>query len=374
MATVTHTFINSTKGTKYPRIKIFHGKKQKVEYIPIKEMRFHQLEDTKKNYLHNEKLLKELTARKNVLAEEINRGTLGVFMNSKKISLVEQIEWTIKHRGNSASTSSKYVSLLKHIIRFLELEGYSIDIKLNKIDFDFGMDFKHYLSRGGSSLRQNKTLEISSQQVLIQSLKTTLNDAHDRDLIIKNHIKKVSIPKTENEDDKTWLNLEEIRLLEKKDTKYEMMKRMFLFQCYTGLRKGDCEKMKWKEIKKIHGVLNFDIQLQKGRKKLCNIIVTPAIDILPERRNDEDLVFWGFKYNDNTNMKLRDWIKDAGVNKYVTSHVGRHTYAVNALNEFDFSIGVLSKLLGHSSVKITEKHYAQYDSKTLNTEALKMYV
>ena len=293
MATVTHTFINSTKGTKYPRIKIFHGKKQKVEYIPIKEMRFHQLEDTKKNYLHNEKLLKELTARKNVLAEEINRGTLGVFMNSKKISLVEQIEWTIKHRGNSASTSSKYVSLLKHIIRFLELEGYSIDIKLNKIDFDFGMDFKHYLSRGGSSLRQNKTLEISSQQVLIQSLKTTLNDAHDRDLIIKNHIKKVSIPKTENEDDKTWLNLEEIRLLEKKDTKYEMMKRMFLFQCYTGLRKGDCEKMKWKEIKKIHGVLNFDIQLQKGRKKLCNIIVTPAIDILPERRNDEDLVFWG---------------------------------------------------------------------------------
>ena len=129
MATVTHTFINSTKGTKYPRIKIFHGKKQKVEYIPIKEMRFHQLEDTKKNYLHNEKLLKELTARKNVLAEEINRGTLGVFMNSKKISLVEQIEWTIKHRGNSASTSSKYVSLLKHIIRFLELEGYSIDIK-----------------------------------------------------------------------------------------------------------------------------------------------------------------------------------------------------------------------------------------------------
>ena len=141
MATVTHTFINSTKGTKYPRIKIFHGKKQKVEYIPIKDMRFHQLEDTKKNYLHNEKLLKELTARKNVLAEEINRGTLGVFMNSKKISLVEQIEWTIKHRGNSASTSSKYVSLLKHIIRFLELEGYSIDIKLNKIDFDFGMDF-----------------------------------------------------------------------------------------------------------------------------------------------------------------------------------------------------------------------------------------
>ena len=94
---------------------------------------------------------------------------------------------------------------------------------------------------------------------------------------------------------------------------------------------------------------------------------------MPERRNDKDKVFWGFKFTDKYNTHLREWTRNAGIDKHVTSHVGRHTYSINALNEFDIAMGKLSKLLGHSSVKVTEKHYGAYDFKTLRKEAEKMY-
>ena len=377
MATIGHTFIDSTNGTKYPRIKIYYGKHTKPTHISVKELRFYQNPDTKKKLKHNDKQQEILDARKHVLQEQYEQGTLNTLIQGKKVTLIEHAEWTERVKtSSSTSTMSKYASAIKHLKRFLKLEGYPLDIKLNKIDYDFCSNFKVYLESEGSSLRPNKTLSAGSQGTMFSAFKTILNEAVDRDLILKSPARNI-IPnsKADVDDigDKVWLTLKELDALEKTPTKYDMLKRMFLFQCYTGLRKGDCEKMVWSEIKKIHGADVFDIVLQKSRKKLVNILIPQAINVMPERRNDKDKVFWGFKYTDKYNIHLREWTRNAGIDKHVTSHVARHTYSINALNEFDIAMDKLAKLLGHSSVTITEDHYGAYDFKTLRKEAEKMY-
>lgn len=44
-----------------------------------------------------------------------------------------------------------------------------------------------------------------------------------------------------------------------------------------------------------------------------------------------------------------------GIEKDLTSHVARHTFATKSLNS-DVNIAVLARTLGHSSIKTTEKY------------------
>ena len=114
MATIGHTFINSTNGTKYPRIKIYYGKHTKPTHIAVKELRFYQNPDTKKKLKHNDKQQEVLDARKHVLQEQYEQGTLNTLIQGKKVTLIEHAEWTERVKtSSSTSTISKYASAIK---------------------------------------------------------------------------------------------------------------------------------------------------------------------------------------------------------------------------------------------------------------------
>lgn len=83
-----------------------------------------------------------------------------------------------------------------------------------------------------------------------------------------------------------------------------------------------------------------------------------AINILGERQN-EGLVFT--KLTENIlNTHLSRWLKAAGINKHITFHCFRHTFAM-MLQELGTGIYVISNLLGHKNVSSTQ-HYAKMKS------------
>ena len=64
---------------------------------------------------------------------------------------------------------------------------------------------------------------------------------------------------------------------------------------------------------------------------------------------------------------VKRWVSSAGINKHITWHCARHSFAVNILNN-GANIKTVASLLGHSGLKHTEKYTRAVDS--LKTEAI----
>ena len=83
-----------------------------------------------------------------------------------------------------------------------------------------------------------------------------------------------------------------------------------------------------------------------------------------ERKGAEDAVF-NIVYTRNTqnvNPQLRKWAKMADVNKHITFHSARHTFATMLLT-LGVDLYVVSKLLGHANVKTTQIYAKIVDQK-----------
>jgi integrase len=152
-----------------------------------------------------------------------------------------------------------------------------------------------------------------------------------------------------------FLNTDELKQLEKlldKDfPKYlNNVLRYFLFSCYTGLRFQDIKNLKYSDLE--NGMIK--IVLHKNRKR--NEWVT-----IPLSERAKNLLPGGLKYqkifhvntNQVTNRYLKDIMKVAGIKKDISFHCARHTFATLSIT-LEMPIEVVSKLLGHKSLKTTQ--------------------
>lgn len=133
---------------------------------------------------------------------------------------------------------------------------------------------------------------------------------------------------------------------------------LFLFQCYTGLAYADLAKFDFANDVIVRD--NRYIVADKRKKTNENyyiVLLPPAMDIL--RRYEYRLpILSNQKYNES----LKVLAHYAKIDKEITTHVGRHTFAVWALNN-GVRIEVVSKMLGHSNIKTTQIY-----AKLLNKE------
>ena len=74
----------------------------------------------------------------------------------------------------------------------------------------------------------------------------------------------------------------------------------------------------------------------------------------------------------NRNTAIKTSLKAVGTKMELpfnlTMHLARHSFAVMALNQRNVSLHIISKLLGHSSIMVTEKVYAKFLPDTLDKE------
>ncbi len=87
-----------------------------------------------------------------------------------------------------------------------------------------------------------------------------------------------------------------------------------------------------------------------------------AAELMGERGEDEELVFPDLTVVQTARINVTAWVKAAGINKHITFHCGRHTFAVMML-ELGTDLYTLSKLMGHRSLESTQV-YAKILDKT----------
>jgi len=242
-----------------------------------------------------------------------------------------------------------YTNTLKHIRKFQQTP-----IPLTSVNSMWINNFKNYL---------DSKIAINSVATYLNALKAVLNRALAEYLILKNPFLGIKI-KTQFRD-KVYLTEEEVIKIghvKKLTEKQEHSRMAFIFACFTGLRISDLKKLKWSniDIKK----KNISLMQQKTSDYVYIPLPKTCLVILKKLQKTSEFVF-PFISNVQTqtyDFHLKAIIKKARINKNVTSHTARHTYATMALTR-GADLYTVSKILGHSDIKVTQVYAKIIDSK-----------
>lgn len=258
-----------------------------------------------------------------------------------------------------SSSFDNWISAYKHFETFA---GGSV--KMSDLNRKYCEDFKEYLLNTHSRRSDAQKLSQNAALSYFNKFKAALKQAYEEDLLQTDLSGKVK-PIKAAETHRTYLTLEELEQLAAVECKLPIMKNAALFSALTGLRFSDIEKLRWKELeysakKKTKYELKFIQKKTKGAETLP--ISEQAVNLMGKRKEPEALVFEGLEYSAYNNKKLKDWVKSAGIDKDVTFHSFRHTYATLQLAE-GTDLYVICKLLGHKHITTTQLYTKVLDIK-----------
>lgn len=149
---------------------------------------------------------------------------------------------------------------------------------------------------------------------------------------------------------KQILTFEEIQMMAKVPVTNNQVKRAFLFSCLTGLRFCDIIQLRWKNIQ--NGIMNLT-QQKTGIPVSINLNQS-ALTILGKRGKGEEFVF-NLPSHNACIKDLTVWCKKAGIEKKITWHCARHSFATGIIY-YGSDVKNASSLLGHNSLSYTDRY------------------
>jgi hypothetical protein len=261
------------------------------------------------------------------------------------------------------SRKLRWPSCRLHIVEY----ACGHELRIKDIDREWVEGFKKYLDSATNLDHkdcrdyQRSTLSLGTKGSYFGILKTCLKVASDRGLIAKNPADgvkgfRMADPK------RVYLTMEEVKALDGTECRYPVLKRAFLFSCLTGLRKSDIDKLTWSEVEQ-NGEFTRLVFRQKKTGGLEYLDISPqAVEYMGMRGKPQERVFSGFYFTTAMGKHLREWAQSAGIDKHITFHSGRHTFAVIML-DLGADIYTVQKLLGHRELKTTQVYADLLDKK-----------
>jgi len=261
-------------------------------------------------------------------------------------------------RGNWGNWRSCYHHLKKYEKRD--------DITFAEITPEWVQGFRDYLDNEavawGHDYRKrikDKPLAKNSKCSYFNKLRACLNQAFEERIIPTNPMRGIEGFKDE-EGTRMYLTIEEVQRLVHTPCEYPQIKSAFLFSCLTGLRRSDVLRLRWGDVHK-QGVFTRLIFRQKKTKGQEYLDITAeAAELMGERGRSEDFVFTDVHTPTCTNRTIQEWVLRAGIDKKITFHCARHTFATMML-DLGTDIYTVSKLLGHRDLSTTQRYVKVMD-------------
>lgn len=261
---------------------------------------------------------------------------------------------------------SNWASCLRHLRKYEPRQN----ITFADITPRWVQGFKDYLENEAEAFgcdnrrrKERRPLSQNSKQSYFNKLRACLRQAYEDGIIRQNPMRGILGFSTQ-EGAREYLSLDEVRALAAAECDYPEIKRAFLFSCLTGLRRSDIEKLTWGEVTVFNGRTRLVFQQKKTGGQEYLDITPQAAELLGDRGNAKatDHVFGNILYPSDTNDNLRIWALRAGIDKHISFHCGRHTFAVLMLT-LGTDIYTVSKLLGHRELRTTQIYAKIVDSK-----------
>ncbi len=203
--------------------------------------------------------------------------------------------------------------------------------------------------------------------------KRLVNYAVGKGMIKKSPCLGIAPPRTDDVLAKDILSADELQRLfaTHYDRENPEIRRAFAMTCYSGIRHCDIVKLTYSDVDYSNKVLKFRQSKVAGHSSKSGVNIPlndTLLSIIGEKPDDakDDYIF--HLPSDTMCLRaLRHWTKRAGIDKHITWHCGRHSFATVLLSN-GANIKVVSELLGHSSLKFTEIYVRAVDE--LKKEAI----
>ena len=260
------------------------------------------------------------------------------------------------------TTLMRYKTVRLHVEQFLKEIHKRDDILLAKLKNAHAIEFEAFL-------KTNLNIGHNTAVKYVRNLKTIIRYGIDIELLNKDpfikHKTKIKEVKRE------CLTKRELETLVDKKVENErigLIRDAFVFCCYTGLAYSDIQSLTMNEI--TIGI-DGDQWIKTSRKKTGNEVNVPllpsALRII-EKYNDHPIRLNDKKVlpvisNQKMNVYLKELADICGIDKNLTTHLARHTFATTITLSNGVTMESVSKMLGHSSIKTTQIYAKITDTK-----------
>jgi site-specific recombinase XerD len=263
----------------------------------------------------------------------------------------------------SRSTINQYNVTLERLKLFLKQEYKCEDIELSKLDVLFIRKFEIFL----------KLTYANAHNTIMKYLKQLKMVIHycmqmgyiDKDPFLQQKTTFKEFPRE-------CLTNDELKRIENhnfsKIERLDRVKDVFLFVCYTGFSYSDLFELRPSDISIGLDGKNWIIyERKKTGGRACIPILPPAQAVIDKYKYDPECQIENKLLPVISNQKLNSYLTEiadlCGINKNITMHIGRHTFATTVTLTHGVPIETVSKMLGHTSIKTTQIYSKVVDSK-----------
>ncbi|WP_108424572.1 site-specific integrase [Flagellimonas amoyensis] len=293
-----------------------------------------------------------------VTAQSIKSRFTGV--DSKHKTLLQLVTYHNENTNGTLmpGTLKNYYTTENYLKLFLRRYHRTGDIYLRHIRYGFIIDFEQFL-RKGPSLQGSNPLNNNGVMKHLSRLKKLMNFALDLEWVDKNPFARYKLKMHKHESE--FLEKHELETLKNAfvpEEGHRIARDVFVFSCYTGLSYIDVKKLKkGNVVRGVDGGFWLFLERTKTRYPLRIPLLEEAMEILDKFR-DVPIVENNGLLPVLTNQKMNSYIKEVakriGIDKKLTFHSARHTFATTVTLSNGVPIATVSKLLGHTKITTTQ--------------------
>lgn len=311
---------------------IYQGGVRTYEYLHL----YQRPERTRKDKEENRQtmMLAEAICAKRLV--EVRNGEYG-FKQRSAVPLFGYVERIAE--AKSGSTRRRYKALLA-LLKSYERRSSML---VSDITAAWFVGFVAYIER--------QDFAVNTKAVYVATMRYCINAAYREGLLPVNPV--VGVKGTGAEDtNRTYLTTDEVRRLWETPCSDNAVKRAFLFGCMTGIRHCDIASLTWGDVHRQGGYTRIIFRQAKTHGQEYLDITEQAVPLMGERGAANEAVF-PLPHESTVRRRIFDWVAAAKIDKHVTFHASRHTFAVMML-EIGTDIYTVSKLLGHRELSTTQ--------------------
>lgn len=253
----------------------------------------------------------------------------------------------------SPKTLIKFKITKNKVLEFIKLNYKQKDMNLNDLRLRFVTEFEHFLLT-------TQEINTNTAHKYIKFLKTVINMAVGLDWMVKNPFQQFKCIYVSP--DRQVLNQDELNKLINKEIDIDRIRKVrdvFLFCCYTGFAYADVFQFKHDAvIKGLDGEYWISKNRQKTGIKESVPLLPIALDIIERYKDDEHCITFDKLLPVNSNQKYNAYLKEladiCGIQKYLTTHIARHTFATTVTLANGVPIETVSSMLGHTNIRTTQ--------------------
>ncbi|WP_312285553.1 site-specific integrase [Chryseobacterium gleum] len=302
-------------------------------------------------------------------AQKVKLSFLGVGVMDDAILKVfkdqnEDFERMVSKGKRSQNTYNKYKTVYNHLSEFIRERYHREDMAFRELTSDFIREFDFFL-------RIDKECTHNTVWVYTMPVIALAELAIKKGLIRQNPFEDYEISMEET--DRSYLlkeDVEKLMLLKPSKPKYELVKDLFIFSCFTGLSYIDIQKLKWSNIQSFFDGHQWIISRRKKSDVASNVrlLEIPKRIIEKYRGVTRNEYVFPVPSNATCNSHVKKLIEDAEIitEQKVTFHTARHTFATMFLTE-GVPLESLSKMMGHKNISTTQI-YAKITSQKISKD------